>query len=155
VDIVISSDQYQFEIDSRSDVTGNVTSMTFPSNGMTRSRGLLQFQWREFDVENGRYTGHEATFSNSLVFGSPGTGLMRFDSGPEKTLRAAASKSGTMPQAEEGVGLRVKVRDLTRGAERRIPDVILLTLAFLSQSLTLAVSLSRLISQVYPQTIAA
>jgi hypothetical protein len=63
--------------------------------------GLLQFQLREFDVANGRYTGHVATFSNSLVFVSPATGLMRFDSVPEKTSQAAASKSGTEPQADE------------------------------------------------------
>jgi hypothetical protein len=73
-----------------SGVTGDVIDM-----------GLLQFQLREFDVENGRYTGHVATFSNSLVFVSPATGLMRFDSAPEKTSQAIASKSGTEPQAEE------------------------------------------------------
>jgi small-conductance mechanosensitive channel len=73
-----------------SGVTGDVIDM-----------GLLQFQLREFDVENGRYTGHVATFSNSLVFVSPATGLMRFDSAPEKTSQAIASKSRTEPQAEE------------------------------------------------------
>jgi hypothetical protein len=67
--------------------------------------GLLQFQLREFDVDNGRYTGHMATFSNSLVFVSPATGLVRFDSGPEKTSQAAASKSGTEPQADEHVSV--------------------------------------------------
>jgi hypothetical protein len=75
-----------------SGVTGDVIDM-----------GLLQFQLREFDVENGRYTGHMATFSNSLVFVSPATGLVRFDSAPEKTSQAAASKSGTEPQADEHV----------------------------------------------------
>jgi hypothetical protein len=44
-----------------------------------------------------------ATFSNSLVFVSPATGLMRFDCAPEKTSQAAASKSETKPQAEERV----------------------------------------------------
>jgi hypothetical protein len=67
--------------------------------------GLLQFQLREFDVENERYTGHVATFSNSLVFVSPATGLMRFDSAPEKNPQAAASKSGTDPQADERVSV--------------------------------------------------
>jgi len=67
--------------------------------------GLLQFQLREFDVENGRYTGHMATFSNSLVFVSPATGLMRFDSALEKTSQAAASKSGTELQADERVSV--------------------------------------------------
>jgi hypothetical protein len=74
-----------------SGVTGDVIDM-----------GLLQFQLREFDLENGSYTGHVATFSNSLVFVSPATGLMRFDSAPEKTSPAAASKSGTEPQAAAG-----------------------------------------------------
>jgi small-conductance mechanosensitive channel len=76
-----------------SGVTGDVIDM-----------GLLQFQLREFDVENERYTGHVATFSNSLVFVSPATGLMRFDSAPEKTSQAAASKSGT-EQADERVSV--------------------------------------------------
>jgi hypothetical protein len=74
-----------------SGVTGDVIDM-----------GLLQFQLREFDLENGKYTGHVATFSNSLVFVSPATGLMRFDSAPEKTSQAAASKSGPEPQAAAG-----------------------------------------------------
>ena len=77
-----------------STVTGDVIDM-----------GLLQFQLREFDLENGRYTGHVATFSNSLVFVSPATGLMRFDSAPEKTLQAAASKGGAEPQADERVSV--------------------------------------------------
>jgi hypothetical protein len=59
--------------------------------------GMPQFQLRELDVENGRYTGHIATFSNSLVFASPATGLMRFDSVPETASLAAAGKSGTEP----------------------------------------------------------
>ena len=71
-----------------SGVTGDVVDM-----------GLLQFQLREFDVENGIYTGHMATFSNSLVFVSPATGLVRFDCAAEKISQAAASKSGTEPQA--------------------------------------------------------
>jgi small-conductance mechanosensitive channel len=77
-----------------SGVTGDVIDM-----------GLLQFQLKEFDVENGRYTGHVATFSNSLVFVSPATGLMRFDSAPEKTSQAAPSKSGTKPQADDHVSV--------------------------------------------------
>jgi small-conductance mechanosensitive channel len=75
-----------------SGVTGDVIDM-----------GLLQFQLKELDVESGKYTGHVATFSNSLVFVSPATGLMRFDSAPEKTSQAAASKSGTEPQTGERV----------------------------------------------------
>ena len=77
-----------------SGVTGDVVDM-----------GLLQFQLKEFDVENGKYTGHVATFSNSLVFVSPATGLMRFDSSPEKTSQAVASESGTAPQAEERISV--------------------------------------------------
>jgi len=46
--------------------------------------GLLQFQLREFDVEEGRFTGHVATFSNSLVFVSPAIGLLKFNSAPGK-----------------------------------------------------------------------
>jgi small-conductance mechanosensitive channel len=75
-----------------SGVTGDVVDM-----------GMLQFQLREVDAENGRYTGHVATFSNSLVFVSPATGLMRFDSAAEKTPHEAASKSGTKQPADEHV----------------------------------------------------
>src|SRR5580700_7867831 len=75
-----------------SGVTGDVIDM-----------GMLQFQLKEFDIENGRYTGHVATFSNSLVFVSPATGLMRFDLAPENTVQAATSKDGTQPQAGEHV----------------------------------------------------
>jgi hypothetical protein len=77
-----------------SGVTGDVFDM-----------GLLQFQLREFDVENGRYTGHVATFSNSLVFVSPATGLVRFDSASEKTLQVTANQSGTEPQVAERVSV--------------------------------------------------
>lgn len=77
-----------------SGVTGDVIDM-----------GLLQFQLKEFNVENGRYTGHVATFSNSLVFVSPATGLMRFDSAQENTSQAAAGKSGPEPQAGERVSI--------------------------------------------------
>jgi small-conductance mechanosensitive channel len=73
-----------------SGVTGDVIDM-----------GLLQFQLREIDIENGRYTGHVATFSNSLVFVSPATGLVRFDSATEKTSQAAASKSGLESNADQ------------------------------------------------------
>jgi small-conductance mechanosensitive channel len=77
-----------------SGVTGGVIDM-----------GLLQFQLREFDAEIGRHTGHVATFSNSLVFVSPATGLMRFGSAPEKTPQAIASKSGSDSPANERVSL--------------------------------------------------
>jgi hypothetical protein len=77
-----------------SGVTGDVIDM-----------GMLQFRLREYDLENGKYTGHVATFSNSLVFVSPATGLMRFDSAPEKTLQAAPTVSPTEPQAGERVSV--------------------------------------------------
>jgi hypothetical protein len=51
--------------------------------------GMLQFQVREFDVQTQRFTGHVATFSNSLVFVSPAIGLLKFDSAPEKISEAA------------------------------------------------------------------
>jgi hypothetical protein len=63
--------------------------------------GLLQFQLREFDVQTERFTGHVATFSNSLVFVSPAIGLLKFDCAPGKTSQAAASKRRTEPEAEE------------------------------------------------------
>lgn len=67
--------------------------------------GLLQFQLREFDVKSERYTGHVATFSNSLVFVSPATGLVKFDSAPENTSQAAVSKAGTESHADERVSV--------------------------------------------------
>lgn len=76
-----------------SGVTGDVIDM-----------GLLQFQLKEFDLESGRYTGHVATFSNSLVFVSPATGLVRFSSVLEKTSQAV-TKSATEPRADERVSV--------------------------------------------------
>jgi small-conductance mechanosensitive channel len=74
-----------------SGVTGDVIDM-----------GLLQFQLREFDVQHGRFTGHVVTFSNSLVFVSPATGLVRFDSA-KKTTQAAESKDGSGSEPEDRV----------------------------------------------------
>ena len=65
-----------------SGITGDVINM-----------GLLQFQLREFDVEGGRFTGHVATFSNSLVFVSPAIGLLKFNSAPGKAAKAAANNN--------------------------------------------------------------
>ncbi len=73
-----------------SGITGDVINM-----------GLLQFQLREFDVEEGLFTGHVATFSNSLVFLSPATGLLKFDSAPGKAAKAAANNNATQRDAEE------------------------------------------------------
>jgi len=73
-----------------SGITGEVIDM-----------GMLQFQLREFDVQRGRFTGHVATFSNSLVFVSPATGLLRLSSAPRKAAAAVANDNGTESDAEE------------------------------------------------------
>jgi hypothetical protein len=72
-----------------SGITGDVINM-----------GMLQFQLREFDLQRGRFTGHVATFSNSLFFLSTATGLLRFNSAPRKAVAAAANDSGTEPDAQ-------------------------------------------------------
>jgi hypothetical protein len=61
---------------------------------------MLQFQLREFDVEEERFTGHVATFSNSLVFVSPAIGLLKFNSASE-AAKAAANNKGTQRDAAE------------------------------------------------------
>jgi hypothetical protein len=79
-----------------SGMTGDVINM-----------GLLQFQLREFDVEEERFTGHVATFSNSLVFLSPATGLLKFNSAPGAEGNAASitehsgmgRSTGAVPEA--------------------------------------------------------
>ncbi len=68
-------------------ITGDVINM-----------GLLQFQVREFDVLQQRFTGQVATFSNSLVFTSPATGLLKFGSAPENAPNAGAIKNETEPE---------------------------------------------------------
>ena len=73
-----------------SGITGDVINM-----------GMLQFQLKEFDLEEGRFTGHVATFSNSLVFVSPAVGLLKFNSAHAKAAKAAANKNGTERDAEE------------------------------------------------------
>jgi small-conductance mechanosensitive channel len=72
-----------------SGITGDVIDM-----------GLLQFQLREFDVQKQRFTGHVATFSNSLVFVSPGIGLLKLDSTLENASKPTAHKAGTEPDFE-------------------------------------------------------
>ncbi len=73
-----------------SGITGDVINM-----------GMLQFQLREFDIEEGRFTGHVATFSNSLVFVSPAIGLLKFNSAPGKAAKAGSNDNGTLRDAEE------------------------------------------------------
>jgi hypothetical protein len=73
-----------------SGITGDVINM-----------GLLQFQLREFDVEKGCFTGHVATFSNSLVFLSPATGLLKFNSARGMPNKAAVNNNGAPGDPEE------------------------------------------------------
>jgi small-conductance mechanosensitive channel len=80
-----------------SGITGDVINM-----------GLLQFQLREFDVQEQRFTGHVATFSNSLVFLSPAIGLLKLNSTLENASEPTANKVETELDLEErgsdGVG---------------------------------------------------
>jgi hypothetical protein len=73
-----------------SGITGDVINM-----------GLLQFQLREFDVQKQRFTGHVATFSNSLVFLSPAIGLLKLKPTSENTSTPPANKAGTVPDSDE------------------------------------------------------
>jgi hypothetical protein len=72
-----------------SGITGDVINM-----------GLLQFQLREFDVQKQRFTGHVATFSNSLVFVSPAIGLLKFNSTLENASKPTVNRAGTEPDLE-------------------------------------------------------
>jgi hypothetical protein len=69
-----------------SGVTGDVMNM-----------GLLQFQLREFDVQKQQFTGHVATFSNSLVFVAPAIGLLKFKGSVEKAAKTAVNKAAPRP----------------------------------------------------------
>jgi len=71
-------------------ITGDVINM-----------GMLQFQLREFDVEEGRFTGHVATFANSLVFVAPAVGLLKFNSAVGKAGKAGSNDDGTQRDGEE------------------------------------------------------
>jgi hypothetical protein len=74
--------------------------------------GMLQFQLREFDVDRERFTGHVATFSNSLVFVSPAVGLLKFNSAPGKAAKAAANSNVKEWDAEErGTGAIGQTKD--------------------------------------------
>ena len=73
-----------------SGITGDVINM-----------GMLQFQLREFDVGGERFTGHMATFSNSLVFMSPAIGLLKFNSAQGKAAKAVANNNETEPDMDE------------------------------------------------------
>jgi hypothetical protein len=80
-----------------SGITGDVINM-----------GMLQFQLREFDVEEERFTGHVATFANSLVFVSPAIGLLRFNSAPGRAANPAPNKNVTERDEERGIGPKVR-----------------------------------------------
>jgi len=81
-----------------SGITGDVINM-----------GLLQFQLREFDVAEGRFTGHVATFSNSLIFVTPATGLLKFNFAAGK---AASNDNGTQRDARStGAVLEARGKD--------------------------------------------
>jgi hypothetical protein len=71
------------------------TEYRFRITGDVINMGLLQFQLREFDIEEGRFTGHVATFSTSLVFVPPATGLLKFNSAARKAAKAASNDNGT------------------------------------------------------------
>lgn len=73
-----------------SGITGDVINM-----------GLLQFQLREFDVQKLRFTGHVATFSNSLVFLSPAIGLLKLNSTLENAFKSTVNNAGTEPDVEK------------------------------------------------------
>jgi len=66
--------------------------------GEVISLGPLQFQLREFDVKKQQFTGHVATFSNSLVFLSPATGLLKFN--PTAEDAAKTEVNSTNPDLE-------------------------------------------------------
>jgi hypothetical protein len=61
--------------------------------------GMLQFQLSEFDVAEERFTGHVATFSNSLVFVSPAVGLLKHNSAVGKAAETAPNDNRTQREA--------------------------------------------------------
>lgn len=79
-----------------SGITGDVSDIS-----------LLQFQLREFDLEKQQFTKHVATFSNSLVFVSPATGLVKFNSAEEE-FRQDEISAGHYLHAREPVDAAVK-----------------------------------------------
>ena len=63
--------------------------------------GMLQFQLREFDVEEGGFKGHVATCSNSLGFVSPAIGLLKLNSVSGKPAKAGSNDNGTQRDVGE------------------------------------------------------
>jgi small-conductance mechanosensitive channel len=79
-----------------SGITGDVINM-----------GLLQFRLREFDVEEGRFTDHVATFSNSLVFVSFAIDLLKLLLGRLPRLRRTTTEhSGMRRNTGSGAGAK-------------------------------------------------
>lgn len=72
------------------------------TTGEVSDIGLLQFKLKEFDVEKQQFTGHVATFSNSFVFISPATGLVKLN---PKERWPEVKEVGPEPDSKErGVG---------------------------------------------------
>jgi Mechanosensitive ion channel len=86
-----------------SGITGDVINM-----------GLLQFQLREFDEQKQDYTGHVATFSNSLVFLSPAIGLLKLSLAPGRAAASAVYHNGA----------ELDARSATRLAQARGKDEV-------------------------------
>jgi len=70
-----------------SDITGDVIDI-----------GLLQFQLKEYEQQSQTYTGQIATFSNSFVFLTPATGLLKLSQGDLK-LASYEVENGRRRQA--------------------------------------------------------
>lgn len=72
------------------------------TTGEVSDIGLLQFKLKEFDVEKQQFTGHVATFSNSFVFISPATGLLKLN---PKERWTEVKEVGPEPESKErGIG---------------------------------------------------
>lgn len=78
--------------------------------------GLLQFQLREFDAEKQQFTKHVATFSNSLVFVSPGIGLVKFNPAEEEFMQEEVSAGHHLHAWEAGdAAVKTKSSQLIHG----------------------------------------
>jgi hypothetical protein len=53
------------------------------------------------EIGKQQFTGQVATFSNSLVFVSPATGLLKFNSAAEKGAHTVADRTGIEPDSAE------------------------------------------------------
>ena len=96
--VIIASLGYLLLIGKRGIKIGDRVQVA-ATTGDVIDMGLLQFQLREFDVLKQKFTGQVATFSNSLVFLSPATGLLKFNSAAEKVTHTAADRTGIEPDS--------------------------------------------------------